>query len=67
MAQDLLADVQRELMARKGEWRQIAAAVPGVSYSFIAQLGRGKYKSEPSYKRLVLLRDYFAEKQQAAA
>lgn len=61
MLEDLLETVRKALEARKGEWPQIAAALsPDVSYSFISKLGRGQYKSEPSYKTLKLLHDYLA-------
>jgi hypothetical protein len=52
MTLDLLTEVQTGLRARKGQWKQIADEVEGVSYSWIAQVGRGKYESEPAYSRL---------------
>lgn len=58
MDDGLVTEVVAGLAARKGEWKQIADAVPGVSYSWIAQLGRGKYKSAPSYKRLLAVAEY---------
>lgn len=59
MDTDLLNDVIGALRAEKGNWRTIAEELsPRVSYSFIAQLGRGKYKSAPSYERLRLIADH---------
>jgi hypothetical protein len=55
---DLLKQVQDGLSARKGEWKKIAVEVPEVSYSWISQVGRGNYTSEPSYKRLKAVADY---------
>lgn len=53
MTQDLLQQVTDALQAKKGRWKQIASELsPDVSYSFISQVGRGKYKSAPSYKKL---------------
>ena len=52
MSKDLMTEVQQALEARKGDWKQIAAEVPEVSYSWISQIGRGKYSSAPSYKKL---------------
>lgn len=58
MSNDLLVRVQSKLAKRKGEWRKIAAAVPGVSYSWIAKVGRGKYDSSPAYDRLKAVDGY---------
>lgn len=58
MENDLLNDVRAKLNARKGEWVQIAKAIPGVSYSWIAQVGRGTYSSEPTYSRLKAVAEY---------
>lgn len=58
MENDLLHEVQQSLNARKGEWTQIAQNVPGVSYSWISQVGRGKYGSEPTYSRLRAVAEY---------
>lgn len=52
IANELLQEVQSGLAARKGQWKQIADEVDGVSYSWIAQVGRGKYESDPTYSRL---------------
>jgi hypothetical protein len=49
---ELLDEVVAGLAARKGQWKQIATEVDGVSYSWIAQVGRGKYTSAPAYSRL---------------
>ncbi len=49
---NLLEEVKEGLSKRKGQWKEIAAAVPEVSYSWVAQVGRGKYASEPTYNRL---------------
>lgn len=59
MDSDLTHTVIGALRAQKGNWKAIAEALaPDVSYSFISQLGRGKYKSAPSYRRLKLLADH---------
>lgn len=63
---DLLKQVQEGISARKGEWKQIAKDVPGVSYSWISQIGRGNYSSEPSYKRLKAVADYLRKTRKAA-
>lgn len=55
---DLLQEVTAGIRARRGQWKQIAAAVPGVSYSWIAQIGRGKYSSAPTYERLQSVASY---------
>lgn len=52
MEDDLLDEVANGLRARKGQWKQIAAEVPDVSYSWIAQVGRGTYESAPTHNRL---------------
>lgn len=58
MKNDLLEEVTAKIQANKGKWRQIAADLPGVSYSWISQVGRGEYKSAPSYARLRKVADY---------
>ena len=63
---DLLDEVQEALNARKGEWRQIAKAVQGVSYSWVSQVGRGKYGSAPTYSRLKAVADYLEMTKKAA-
>lgn len=52
MSNDLKHEVQAGLKKHKGKWRQIASEIEGVSYSWIAQVGRGKYESAPTYTRL---------------
>jgi hypothetical protein len=54
----LLQEVQIGIRSRKGEWKRMAAQIPGVSYSWIAQVGRGKYNSAPSYQRLQAVAAY---------
>lgn len=51
MSADLLSEVILKLQSRKGDWKKIAADA-GVSYSWLSQLGRGKYRSAPAYVRL---------------
>lgn len=58
MKDDLLRDVQVGLQKSKGEWRDIAEAVPGVSYSWISKVARCKYNSAPSYERLKAVAEY---------
>ena len=58
MENDLLQEVQQSLNARKKDWPKIAEEVPGVSYSWISQVGRGKYNSEPTYSRLKAVAEY---------
>lgn len=57
------------LAARKKEWRRIADE-SGVSLSMIAQLGRGKYQSSPTVRKLekiaAWLREHPAEEKAAA-
>jgi len=67
MEDDLLREVQDGLKARKGEWRKIAAEVPEVSYSWIAQVGRGKYASAASYERLRAVAEYLRRDAREAA
>lgn len=56
---DLLIEVQAGLKARRGDWKRIAADLsPAVSYSWISKVGNGDYGSEPSYRRLQLVRAY---------
>lgn len=52
MGDDLKLEVQAGLKKHKGQWKKIAEEVEGVSYSWIAQVGREQYKSAPSYQRL---------------
>lgn len=61
MDSNLLEQVKSELKARKGQWKMIAADVPGVSYSWISQVGRGNYKSAPSYERLLAISSYLTK------
>ncbi len=58
---ELLDEVQAGLTARKGQWKQIAEEVEGVSYSWIAQVGRGKYNSDPTYSRLQAVAKWLRE------
>ena len=58
---DLLIEVQTGLAKRKGQWRQIADEVEGVSFSWIAQVGRGKYESSPTYDRLQAVASWLRE------
>lgn len=58
MEPDLLKEVRESLNTRKGEWAQIAKSIPGVSYSWISQVGRGTYSSEPTYSRLRAVAEY---------
>ena len=58
MDDGLISEVVAGLASRKGDWKRITREIPGVSYSWISQLGRGKYKSAPSYKRLLLVAEY---------
>jgi hypothetical protein len=49
----LLTEVTEGLQRRKGHWPKIADALkPDVSYSMIAALGRGKYTSSPTLRKL---------------
>lgn len=64
---ELLSEVQSGLQARKGQWRQIAADCPEASYSWIAQVGRGKYESEPAYRRLKAVAAWLREHPMPAA
>lgn len=65
---DLLIEVRDALQARKGRWRQIAAEIPDVSYTWLCAIGNGTYASAPSYKRLKAVASHLrAEKQAAAA
>ena len=59
MKPDLKQQVVAGLQARKGHWKAIAEALaPEVSYSFISQLGRNKYGSDPSYAKLKLIAEH---------
>lgn len=56
---DLMETVVTGLEKRKGEWPKIAAELkPNVSYSMISKLGRRKYDSDPSHKKLRLIAEY---------
>jgi hypothetical protein len=56
---DLFAEVAEALRRRRGEWRKIADDLrPAVSYSWITKVGADDYASEPSYRRLLIVRDY---------
>lgn len=56
---DLLREVQEGLKARRGDWKRIASDLsPDVSYSWISKVGAGDYDSEPSYRRLQIVRTY---------
>lgn len=59
MEPDLLTEVREGLDARRGEWKRIASEIDGVSYSWLWQVGNGKYKSSPAYDRLRKVRDWF--------
>lgn len=59
MTNDLQHQVIAGLAARRGEWKKIAEDLKGlVSYSLISQLGRGKYNSATSYKKLKAIYEY---------
>lgn len=61
MKRDLLETVVVGLEKRKGEWPKIADDLaPDVSYSFISKVGRRKYESDPSYRKLELIAKYLA-------
>jgi len=50
---DLLLLVRNRLASLSpSDLRQIAQDVPGVSFSWLSQIARGKYQSEPAYSRL---------------
>lgn len=66
MDDGLLTEVVAGLAARKGDWRRIASEIPGVSYSWLSQLGRGKYKSAPTYRRLSAVAEYLRNEKRAA-
>lgn len=56
---DLLREVREGLQARKGEWKKIADDLsPDVSYSWISKVGAGDYDSDPSHRRLSIVRTY---------
>lgn len=62
MENDLLETVVAGLAQRKGDWKRISSELsPLVSYSLIAALGRGKYDSDPSYKKLKLIAAYLGK------
>ena len=53
MNTDLLQQVEEALSAKTpSELREIAEQVPSVSFSWLSQVARGKYPSEPTYRRL---------------
>ena len=58
MGDELLKEVEKGLKKRKGDWLRIASDIPNVSYSWISKVGRGKYRSAPSYKRLQAVAQY---------
>ena len=64
MQDELFCEVQRGLAARKGEWRKISEAIPGVSYSWISRVGRGKYESRPIYDRLRAVAEYLRQEKE---
>ena len=45
-----------------GDLRQIADEVPDVSFSWLSQVARGKYQSEPTYSRLRSVADHLKKK-----
>lgn len=53
---DLLRSATEKLQTHKGQWRQIAKAVP-CSYAWVTAIGRGQYHSEPGYVRLMRLHE----------
>lgn len=56
---DLLETVVMGLERRKGDWPKIAKDLkPNVSYSMISKLGRRKYDSDPSHRKLRLIAEY---------
>ena len=57
---DLKEAVQAKLRGKRREWKKIARALQGegYSYSFICGLGSGRYKHDPSYRKLLRLSDY---------
>jgi len=56
---DLLQEVQTKLSGMPPSGlRQIAEQVPGVSFSWLSQIARGKYQSEPTYSRLRSVADW---------
>lgn len=62
MESSLLSEVTDGLKARKGEWTRIADDLkPAVSYSMIAQLGRGKYESSPTIGKLECIASWLRE------
>ena len=59
---ELFSEVQAELKERTpSEWQQIADALQGVSFSFVSKIAYGKYRSEPTYKRLAAVARYLKE------
>lgn len=65
MAEDLEPFVLDELAKRRGQWRKIAAAVPGCSYSWMQKFASRSYKSSPSHARLVALAKHLRETEAA--
>jgi len=64
---DLFAEVAAALRSRRGEWRKIADDLrPAVSYSWITKVGADDYASEPSYRRLLIVRNYLLTGQKPA-
>lgn len=61
MDEGLIDEVRRGLMARKGEWRQIAEEIEDVSYSWLSRIALGTYKSSPTYRRLQAVKRYLLE------
>jgi hypothetical protein len=56
---DLLSEVTAALRQRIGEWPKIAEDLSGhVSYSWLSKVGAGDYSSDPTYKRLSIVRRY---------
>jgi transcriptional regulator with XRE-family HTH domain len=58
---DLLQEVRTKLAALPpAELKRIAEEVPGVSFSWLSQVARDKYQSEPTYSRLRRVADWLA-------
>lgn len=66
MAQDLLTETVRLLKRRKGLSQRDVALGAGVSQKWVSLLENGGAKN-PSYARLVRVRDYLKAAQQPAA
>lgn len=68
MSDDLLTEVRAGLKKRApAELRDIAEAVDGISFSWLSKLARGKYTSEPSYRRLRAVAEFMRAHPPAAA